>query len=418
MSPDTKGPICPLCKGPLVSAESVASRLCDNCQSIVKDILPGNDVRFMSTTPLRQPAAVQSAQVEQQASQIVFESTASDNSTPASESVISFDTGPLDEEAHLLQQTHVKSNGALESALRESGALEPAKSPTPSSLKDEFATLKRTAELNEPSSENSNGASSPPQQPAAQTNRPPENHVVQRPAPPPQPQRFATAAPPQPQHFAQAPAWNNQSQQWPVLVDEQPPASSGKWKLLVAAAVLFALVGAALAYVFVLKPKLSAASQRQAGAKPNPGNATAASPSGAASQPTRPATAGGDTKPAAGSAPGAETKPAAASAPSSQATSEAANPPDLSQAKFALQAASFPSAAAATEFSEKLVRAGVPAYVVAANLPGRGRWYRVRVGKFMTQEEANRFANDARLRAKSAGLTLQLVPCDYEKPEK
>lgn len=83
---------------------------------------------------------------------------------------------------------------------------------------------------------------------------------------------------------------------------------------------------------------------------------------------------------------------------------------------FSLQAASFPREAAAQQFSERLVRAGVPAYIIAADIPRRGRWYRVRAGKFATQEEAHRHSVEWQQRARAAGVAIQLVTCAFEQP--
>ena len=61
-------------------------------------------------------------------------------------------------------------------------------------------------------------------------------------------------------------------------------------------------------------------------------------------------------------------------------------------------------------------RAGVPAYTVAAEIAGRGKWFRVRVGRFETANDAEKFASEARLRARASGLNLQLIVCSYETP--
>lgn len=86
------------------------------------------------------------------------------------------------------------------------------------------------------------------------------------------------------------------------------------------------------------------------------------------------------------------------------------------RALFSLQAASFPNGASAQQFSERLVRAGVPAYVIAADIPRRGKWYRVRAGKFATQEEARRYAIEWQQRARAGGVGIQLVACAFEQP--
>jgi cell division septation protein DedD len=84
--------------------------------------------------------------------------------------------------------------------------------------------------------------------------------------------------------------------------------------------------------------------------------------------------------------------------------------------RYSLQAAAFPNEPGASEFSERLKRAGVPAYVVPADIAGRGRWFRVRVGRFETARDADRFASEARQRANAAGLSLRLIVSSYDKP--
>jgi cell division septation protein DedD len=83
---------------------------------------------------------------------------------------------------------------------------------------------------------------------------------------------------------------------------------------------------------------------------------------------------------------------------------------------FSLQAASFPNEKGARDYSERLIRAGVPAYVVAADIPKRGRWYRVRAGKFATQEETRKYASEWQQRMRAAGIKVELVSCDYTQP--
>lgn len=80
---------------------------------------------------------------------------------------------------------------------------------------------------------------------------------------------------------------------------------------------------------------------------------------------------------------------------------------------YSLQAASFPSEEAANQFSERLVQLGIPAYVVAADIPKKGRWFRVRVGKFPSPEKARQDAAEFQKKAAAAGLRLGLVVCDY-----
>ncbi|HSB08618.1 MAG TPA: SPOR domain-containing protein [Blastocatellia bacterium] len=83
--------------------------------------------------------------------------------------------------------------------------------------------------------------------------------------------------------------------------------------------------------------------------------------------------------------------------------------------RFSLQAAAFPTRAAADEFAEKLKRTGVPSYVLSADMGKRGTWYRVRVGRFESAEAARSYSSEAQLRAKPAGISLQLIVCQYDQ---
>jgi cell division septation protein DedD len=78
------------------------------------------------------------------------------------------------------------------------------------------------------------------------------------------------------------------------------------------------------------------------------------------------------------------------------------------------QIASFPNEAAAKEFCDRLIRAGLPAYTIRADIPGRGKWFRVRAGKFGNAQGSQQSATAWRKLAAAAGINLQLVQCDYE----
>src|SRR6185369_4686384 len=86
------------------------------------------------------------------------------------------------------------------------------------------------------------------------------------------------------------------------------------------------------------------------------------------------------------------------------------------QWKHALQAMASPNEAEANGFAERLKSAAIPAYVVRAEVSGHV-WYRVRVGRFATAEEAQRYAAEARNRARAAGVALKdLQVTAYDKP--
>jgi DedD protein len=61
---------------------------------------------------------------------------------------------------------------------------------------------------------------------------------------------------------------------------------------------------------------------------------------------------------------------------------------------YQLQVSSFPTQAEAQSFADQLRARGHKAYVVQANVAGRGTWYRVRVGPFSTQRAAADYRAD------------------------
>ncbi|HLG16766.1 MAG TPA: SPOR domain-containing protein [Blastocatellia bacterium] len=194
-------------------------------------------------------------------------------------------------------------------------------------------------------------------------------------------------------------AITNSDTEWPVYLGvDQPKSSSRVVKLLLAVLIFAGAVAVGYyAYGTYIEPRLSQ----------TPGDATGSGPT--ARVPESPATE--RTQPSVGQA----SSTGEPRNPASQPTSSSA---DLEGGgNLTLQAASSPSEAAARELSEKLIRAGIPAYVVAADLGPRGRWFRVRVGRFNDRNEAAKFGEQSRLRARAAGISLQVIVVDYEKPQ-
>jgi DedD protein len=77
---------------------------------------------------------------------------------------------------------------------------------------------------------------------------------------------------------------------------------------------------------------------------------------------------------------------AVAAAPAAAKPAPVAPAADKGKGKFLLQLSSFPDRAEAEAFARKF--AGQNAYVVASEIPGKGTWYRVRVGSYGTMQEA------------------------------
>ena len=65
-----------------------------------------------------------------------------------------------------------------------------------------------------------------------------------------------------------------------------------------------------------------------------------------------------------------------------------------SDGRYAVQLASFPDFEVAKEMERTLKSKTYPAYVEKANLAEKGTWYRVKVGKFTTKEEASKLGNE------------------------
>jgi cell division septation protein DedD len=62
--------------------------------------------------------------------------------------------------------------------------------------------------------------------------------------------------------------------------------------------------------------------------------------------------------------------------------------------RFAIQLGSYPQMGEATRAVERLKAKGYSAFVAIADLPDRGRWYRVRIGGFDTKDDASRYVRD------------------------
>lgn len=192
---------------------------------------------------------------------------------------------------------------------------------------------------------------------------------------------------------AELPEWDYSQGEWPVLLS--PAGHNPLARFKTALFVVAVLAVSAAFYFFVLPtfqeqhPKPTA--QERASVIPKPAVSDADSQNARTSQ-TPPSSSQTPTEP--------------------YKVGEAVN----AHGKFALQAAAFLSQTEADVLADKLKAAGVPSYVVRADLARRGRWFRVRVGRFNTGEEAQRFAAEAQPRAKAAEVSLQLVVVPYEQP--
>ena len=195
------------------------------------------------------------------------------------------------------------------------------------------------------------------------------------------------------------PGQHYSNEEWPVLMVPARRISFNKTR---AAMVILTLVVSVAAIYFLIYLPLSGGKREKSLAVKEVSAAAvpAASESALASQTKTPAV-----------------EPANVSQPKLDAGTSSKQEPSIGDARgqFSLQAAAFPEEAGAAEFAEKLKRAGLPSYVMSADVAKRGRWYRVRVGRFESAEAAKRYAAEAQLRTKASGVSLQLIVCPYEQ---
>lgn len=373
---------CPLCRRrlPAISAgQPPGTRLCERCQSIVERAFAGSATQ----TKRSNTQAALDVRFPATRSGVVVPSTNSDEGLPTGgpesdfESSLAFDardefvSGPIDaEEPHGEHQTLDRDPDA--NAIADPAFIE--------------TVTTGASPLN--------GQDSEPQPETFADFRSESTALAEQPA---ELVTVGTAADP-----AQSPLvkWDYAHDEWPVLVGPSTKRPFGK--LRAALVVIAVLTCAAVMYYLI----------RQTSAQQQPPRIA---PDAAAKQRTpanaEPAPSQASQVPAATQA---NHDSAIGKAPANEAG--AVEVKTDGQGAFSLQAASFPTQSGADEFAERLRRAGVPSYVVASDLARRGKWFRVRVGRFSAADAAQKFAAEAQRRAKAAGFSLQLIVCQYEQP--
>lgn len=79
----------------------------------------------------------------------------------------------------------------------------------------------------------------------------------------------------------------------------------------------------------------------------------------------------------------------------------------ISTGGYTVQVSSFPSLEEAEAYQSTLVRKGYSPYIVSANLPGRGTWFRVRMGHYSEKDKALD-AKDSLAQANIPGWVLSI----------
>ncbi len=76
-----------------------------------------------------------------------------------------------------------------------------------------------------------------------------------------------------------------------------------------------------------------------------------------------------------------------------------------SNARYSVQIGSYPSMQEGTQIVERW-KEGYPAYMMIADIPDRGRWYRVRLGGFENREDAARYLKELQTRENVEALVV------------
>ena len=187
----------------------------------------------------------------------------------------------------------------------------------------------------------------------------------------------------------------NPQRAW-VAPDVQAPEPRSRHGLLALAAVLVVAVCLGLAWQFVLKDFIV-------------GRPSATSPGASATTPPSPTPTpeSGTTTPAP-SPPQVEAPKTADPAVSTPvATPEVPSKPTGDSGGFTIQIRSSPNESDAKQFADSLKAGGFDAYVMRADLGTKGIWYRVRVGRFNSREEAQREIGKLRSSAKANEAIIQ-----------
>lgn len=75
-------------------------------------------------------------------------------------------------------------------------------------------------------------------------------------------------------------------------------------------------------------------------------------------------------------------------------------------ARYSVQVGSFPNMKEATRAVERWKEKGYPAYMMIADIPDRGRWYRVRLGGFQTRGDADVYLKELKTRENVEALVV------------
>ncbi len=96
-------------------------------------------------------------------------------------------------------------------------------------------------------------------------------------------------------------------------------------------------------------------------------------------------------------APSKSSAPAARPPKPAAQTAKKENPPAAaasSKVRYSIQVGSYEDKAMAEEDAREMKKKGYDAFVVSADIPEKGTWHRVRIGRFPNKQAAERLANE------------------------
>ncbi len=77
-------------------------------------------------------------------------------------------------------------------------------------------------------------------------------------------------------------------------------------------------------------------------------------------------------------------------------------------ARYSIQIGSYPNLAEANGIVSQWKGKGYPAYMMIADIPDRGRWYRVRLGGFNTKGDATKYLGELSAKEPVSGALVVL----------
>lgn len=102
--------------------------------------------------------------------------------------------------------------------------------------------------------------------------------------------------------------------------------------------------------------------------------------------------------------------PAPEAAPQPEPVAEKLPPPPpepaKQQGKYTIQVGSYPTAEEAATAVDQWKGKGYDTLMTIGEIPNKGTWYRVRIGRFKDRDEANRFLQKLRQKEKADGLVV------------